>query len=125
MVTNFALGGTLVALALIAALGVWLARRGGRLRAALAPHVGEGPAGWLLAFAWAGYAVGTLQAIAAAVQVVPLFAPEAQPSAVQFLTALTTGPILEFASWVATFVQTGALIVAVVVVARALRPAEA
>ena len=122
---NFALGGAVAALALIALLGVWLAVRGWALRDAIAPYVGDRPAGWMLAFAWAGYATGTLQAVANAVPQVQMFTPEAQPSFVQFLIGLTTGPLLGFASWVATFAQVGALLVATVVVVRALRPAEA
>lgn len=122
MDTGFFLGGTVAAFIVIAGLGVWLAVRGRALRASLAPYVGEGPAGWLLAFAWAGYALGVLQAIANAIQYVDVFAPEAQPSAVQFLTGLTTGPILSFASWAATIVQIGAMLVAAVVAARVLRP---
>ena len=125
MDTGFFLGGSIAALIVIAGLGVWLALRGRALRASLAPYVGDGPAGWLLVFVWTGYALGVLQAIATTIQLVPAFAPEAQPNAVQFIAGLTTGPILGFASWVSSFVQIGAMLVAVVVAARVLRPASA
>ncbi|OZC02229.1 hypothetical protein [Rubricoccus marinus] len=121
MESNFVVGGAVAALLIIAGIGVWLLRASSGIRDGLVPYVGETPARWLVGFAWTGYVLGVLQALATAVQTIPAFAPETSPSAVQFITGLATGPILGFASWVSTFVQIGALLVAVVVVSRVLR----
>lgn len=117
----FAIGGLVAGLICIALVGYWLFSIRSRFRDALAPYVGEEPVRWLYGFAWVGYAVGALQAVSSALGLAPDWFVVNRPSGVQFVVGVLNGPILTFTSYLTQFLQIGAVLAAVFIVARVLR----
>ena len=118
--------GVLFGLFLIAAFGVFLFGRRKRMRAALAPYVGDEPARWLLYLMAFGYAYGVLNAIGQAATTVPMFAPEmGLPPVLAFGQGAAWYAGLSFLNGAVAVAQIGALLLAVLVLYRHLdrRPA--
>jgi hypothetical protein len=118
--------GALFGLFLIAAFGVFLFGRRERIRAALAPYVGEEPARWLLYLLAFGYVYSSLNAVSQAMSHVPMFAPEmGMPTVLAFMQGAVWHALMNFMHAFVSIVHAATLLLVGLVLYRApkARPA--
>jgi ABC-type Fe3+-siderophore transport system permease subunit len=112
-------GGAIAGLLVIAAIGIVLAQRQGRLRETLAVHVGLQPARGLVYLVWFAYVYSALNAFGQASSIIPSFHPEAEtPPVLAFLYGSVWHALLAFVNALVPVVQIAALCVAAFVLYR-------
>lgn len=119
---SYVWGGALAGLAIIALIGVLLARKSSAIRTALLPYLGEAPARWSVYVVWFAYVYGAISALAQVVTTLPQFAQEnGVPTAISFGYGTVSYALLSFLNALVPLAHVVALVVAAVILYRHLK----